>query len=775
MGNYAVIGKRIPPIDGRAKATGEAKFTVDLHLPGMLYGKILRSPFPHARIRGIHTEKAEKIKGVKAILTGVDLPVNKKYSLFTPLPELYDQTALAVDKVRYIGDEVAAVAATDEWTAEEALELIDVEYEELPAVFDPYEAMEPGAPLIHEHAKRNISRAARFHHGDVDKAFAEAHYVREDHFRTQPTTHCAMEVHGAVAHWDQSGKIAMWSSTQSPFKTAETLSHYLDIPLNKIRVTKQFVGGGFGGKADGLFPLDAIAVLLSRKAGRPVKVINTREEEFCTTRRRHPYWITLKTGVTREGLLIAVDAKAVADTGAYNSWGPAIIGRAGVQIFMGYRVSNVRYEGYNVYTNHFPSGAFRGWGNLQMRFAADSQMDLIADELGMDPMELRLKNTHEPGDVMPNKAWISSCAIKECIRRVSKSERWKEKRGSMKGNRGVGAGIWAYVSGSRYNPYDAAAAIIKVSEDGTATLFTGATDIGQGSNTTLAQIMAEELGMRMEDITVISGDTEMTPFDFGTYSSRVTYISGNAVKAAAEDVKKQVFPYVAEKLEANLDDLTARDGRIFVKGSPSQGMTFRDAVKGCLYANDRQIIGRGLYSPPTVIVDQKTYEGHSSPAYGFGVNIVEVDVDRETGRLEVVRIAGSHDCGQAINPMHAEGQLEGSAAQALGQAIYEEVIFDGGQVMNPSFLEYKVPTALDMPEIRTELVEEPDPGGPFGAKGMSEGSIIAVSPAIANAVYRAADVRCLELPITPEKILQALKRGDRRRATNRPATPKKRR
>ncbi|MCJ7595634.1 MAG: xanthine dehydrogenase family protein molybdopterin-binding subunit [Desulfobacterales bacterium] len=761
---YSIVGKRVPPIDGRLKATGEAVFTVDMKLPGMLYGKILRSPFPHARILNINADRARSLPGVRAVITGADVP-HKKFSLFTSLPQLHDQPALAIDKVSYIGDEVAAVAATDEWIAEEALELISVEYEEFPPLFDPQEAMAPGAPRIHEHVERNISRTARFHHGDVDQAFGEAYYIREDTFATQPTSHCAFEVHAAVAQWDPSGKLTLWSSTQSPFKTAETLAYYLDMPLNKIRVTKEFVGGGFGGKADGLFPIDAIAALLSRKTGRPVKIVNTREEEFCSTRRRHPYTITLKTGVKRDGTLLAVEAKAIADTGAYNSWGPAIIGRAGVQLIMGYRLPNVRYEGQNVYTNHTPSGAFRGWGNLQMRFAADSQMDMIAEALGVDPVEIRLKNAHHTGDVMPNKAWISSCAMPECIRRVSAREGWKERRGRMPRNRGLGAGIWAYVSSARQMAHDATAAVIKVFEDGTVTLFTGATDIGQGSNTTLAQIVAEVLGIEIEEISVVSGDTETTPFDFGTYSSRVTYISGNAVKAAAEDVTKQLFAYVAEDLEADVSDLVARGGRIYVKGSPSRGMSFRDGVRGCLYAKEFHILGKGLYTTPTVMVNQETYEGHSSPAYEFGADIAEVEVDRETGQVRILRIAGAHDCGQAINPMHAEGQLEGSAFQGLGQSLYEELILENGQVMNPSFLEYKVPTALDMPEIRTELVEEPDPGGPFGAKGMSEGSIIAVSPAIANAVYHAVGVRCKELPITPEKVLQALKEKDKGGAT----------
>jgi 4-hydroxybenzoyl-CoA reductase alpha subunit len=752
-----VIGKRVPSIDGKVKATGEAKFTVDVQLPGMLYGKILRSPYPHARILHTETEKAKRLKGVRAVITGGDVP-KVKFGHFTHLPQTMDQYGLAIEKVRYIGEEVVAVAAVDEWTAEAALESVSVEYEELPAVFDAEEAMNPGAPIIHEHVEGNISRIARFQFGDVDKAFKDAYYTREDKFTTQPVTHCAFEVHASIAHWDQAGKITLWSSTQSPFKVAEGLSYVFGIPLNKIRVIKPFVGGAFGGKVDGIFPIDFCAVVLSKKTGRPVKIVNTREEEFMTTRRRHPFVITLKTGVKKDGTLLAIDAKAIADGGAYNSLGPAIIGRAGVQLIMPYRLSNIRYEGYHVYTNKSVSGAMRGWGSLQMRFAADSQLDTIAKDLGIDPAEIRLRNGHHPGDIMPNQARITSCALIECIKEASENENWKERRRKMPDGRGMGMGCWAYVSGAKQLAHDSTAAIIKVFEDGTATLITGASDIGQGSNTTMAQIAAEALGIRLEDITVVSGDTEVTPLDLGTFGSRVTFISGNAVKIAAEDAKKQLFEFVAEQLEANISDLVSLDRRIYVRGSPEKGMDFSQAVKGCLYSKRGQnILGRGNYNPDTVVINQMTYEGHSSPAYGFGAQIAEVMVDRETGQVRVLKIGGAHDCGVAINPMHAEGQLEGASFGGLGQALYENLLAERGLIMNPSFLEYKVPTALDMPEIQTTLVQVPDPGGPFGAKGMSEGCQIAPAPAIANAVYHAVGIRIKDLPITPEKVLEGLK------------------
>jgi 4-hydroxybenzoyl-CoA reductase alpha subunit len=760
MSTYSVVGKRTPPIDGRAKVTGEAKFTVDLQVPGMLHGKILRSPHPHAKIVHIDTERARRLKGVKAVLTGHDVP-KVKFGVFAHLPRTLDLSALAFDKVRYIGDEVAAVAAADEWVAEEALRLLSVEYEELPAIFDPEEAMKPGAPLIHEQAERNISRDPRFHFGDVDKAFKEAYYIREDRFVTQAIAHCPFEVHASLAHFDQSGRITLWSSTQAPFRIAESLSYVLHIPLNKIRVIKPFVGGGFGGKSDGLFPIDLCAVLLSRETGHPVRIANTREEEFMTTRRRHPFVITLKTGVQKDGKLLAVDCKAIADGGAYNSWGPAIIGRAGVQLFMMYRLSNVRYEGYRVYTNKTPSGAMRGWGNLQMRFAADSQLDMIAEEIGIDPVEIRLRNAHHRGDLMPNKARISSCAFTECVQKAS--EDWSDRKRKQEGkqDQGTGMGCWAYVSSAKQLAHDSAAAMIKVFEDGTATLMTGASDIGQGSDTTLAQIAAEELGVLLDDVTVISADTMITPLDFGTFASRVTFISGNAVKAAAEDARKQIFEFAARRLEASPADLVSRERNIFVKGSPERSVSVAQAVKECLHSKQAQhILGRGSYNPDTVVVDQLTYEGHSSPAYGFGAQKAEVKVDRETGRVEVLRIKGAHDCGVAINPMSAEGQLEGAAINGLGQALYEDLITEKGLVMNPSFLEYKVATAMDVPEVMTALVEDPDPEGPFGAKGMSEGCQIAPAPAVANAIYDAVGVRVNALPITPAMILDLLARKE---------------
>jgi 4-hydroxybenzoyl-CoA reductase subunit alpha len=756
MEDYSVISKRIPSIDAKVKATGEAKFTVDIQLPGMLYGKILRSPYPHARILRIDAEKAKRVQGIRAVITGDDVP-KVKFGVFTHLPQSLDQYGLAIDKVRYIGEEVAAVAAVDEWTAEEALELISVEYEELPAVFDPEEAMKPCAPLIHENMERNINRAVRFQFGDVDQGFKEAYYVREDRFVTQPVNHCALEVHASIAQWDQTGKITLWSSTQNPFKTAEILSYVLGTPLNKTHVIKPFVGGGFGGKVDGLFPIDLCAVLLSKKTGRPVKIVNTREEEFIATRRRHPFIITLKTGVKKDGTLLAIDCKVIADGGAYSSWWPAI-GRPGVQLFMQYRLPNIRYEGCRVYTNKSVSGPMRGFTNLQTRFAADSQLDIIAEELGIDPVEIRLKNAHHPGDVMPNKGRITSCALIECIQKASESEGWKERRAKMPKNHGMGIGCWAYVSAARWLAYDSTAAIIKVFEDGTATLITGASDIGQGSNTTLAQIMAEELGIGLDDITVVSGDTEITPLDLGTFASRVTFISGNAVKAAAKDVKEQLFEFAAEQLEANMSDLVCKARRIYVKGSPEKGMTFSQVVKGCLYSKqERHILGRGNYNPDTVMFDPVTYEGNPTPAYSFGAHIAQVEVDQETGQVRVLRIGGANDCGTPINPMQVEGQLEGAISGALGQVLYEDLITERGLVMNPSFLEYKIPTTLEMPEIKNVIVDNSDPEGPFGAKGVGEGCQISCAPAISNAIYHAVGVRIKELPITPEKILERLK------------------
>lgn len=749
MRDFSVVGKRLPRVEGVIKATGEAKYTADLTFPGMLFGKILRSPYAHAKILNIDVSRAKKLSGVRAIITGKDT-LGISYGVRQDLPETLDELPLAMDKVRFIGDEVAAVAAVDEDIAEEVLDLIEVEYEELPAVFDPEEAMEPGAPKIHDHADYNISMERFLNYGDVEKAFKESYHIREDTFTTQAVNHAPLETHGAVALVDHSGKITLWASTVGPWVLRYPLAKTLGVPESKVRVIKPHVGGSFGSKAE-LFPLEFCAALLAKKTGKPVKIVHTREEEFYCTRRRHPMRFNLKTGVKKDGTVLAVDCYYVIDNGAYNAVGPIVLQISHAMLSGGpYRILNVRNKGLLVYTNNPIGGAMRGLGAVQMRFAMDSQMDMIADDLGMDQVEFRLKNALKPGEITPNQFEITSCGLTECIEKAKESSGWKGAGRTFPPYHGIGIACSTYLTGAPW-PFNASAAFIQLQADGGVSLLSGASDAGQGSDSVLCQIVAEELGVELEDIRITSGDTELTPPDPGTYSSRVTFLAGNAVKRAAADARRQLFEVVAEKLEANVEDLEARHRRIYVKGSPERGMTFAEAVQLSLYLKKTPLLGRGFYTPPTFLGGTNL-----SPTYSFGANISEVKVDSGTGEIRFLKSTDAHDCGFAINPMAVEGQLEGSIAGGEGQALYEECIMEKGKMLNPSFLEYKIPTALEVPQTKTIIVETIDPEGPFGAKEAGEGVQVSPAPSIANAIFNATGVRIKDLPITPAKMLKGL-------------------
>ncbi len=749
MPDYATVGKRLPKVDSQVKVTGEARFTADMTLPKMLHGKILRSPHPHARILSVDTTGAERLMGVKAVITGKDT-LGVRFGIHA------DQQALAVDKVRYIGDEVAAVAATHEDLAEEALSLIKVEYEPLPAVFDPLEAMKPGAPQIHEGVENNISANPEYSVGDVEKGYAESDYIREDVFTTQPQYHCTFEPRSALASYDTTGKLTIWSSNQAPYPISQDLAKTLGMPHGKVRMIKPFMGGGFGAKRE-MLAADFCASLLSIKSGRPVKIVYTREEEFIGTRRRHPMHLTLKTGVKKDGTLKAKELTIVADGGAYNSRGPAVVTLAGMELASLYRCNNVKFKGYHVYTNNPIGGPFRGFGQVQLRFADEVQLDMIAEAIGIDPVELRLKNAVQSGDVTASKRRITSCGFSDCLRKVADKAGWKKKRGSSTPNRGVGIACNDYVVGARSaGGPDSSSALVKLHDDGSVTLLTGAADIGQGSDTTLSQIAAEELGVALEDVRITSADMEITPTDLGSFGSRVTFTAGNAVKMAAADAKRQLFEVVAEKLEANIDDLEAKEGRVYVKGNPEIGLSISEAVQEGILGKGTHILGRGSYSAPSDPWDYQSGQGNLSPAYSYGAQIAEVEVDPTTGRIDVLKVTAACDCGFAINPMGLEGQIEGAIVCGTGMALYEDWSHENGLTLNPSLLEYKIPTSLDSPAVDSILVEPIDPLGPFGAKGVSEGAQVPVVAAVANAVYNAVGVRIKDLPITPEKILKAL-------------------
>jgi len=778
MGELLVVGKGVPRVDARVKATGEAKYAVDIVLPGMLHGKFLRSPYAHARILNIDTSKAEKLPGVKKVITAKDLPEGNTG------PFVFDKPPLSRDEARYVGDEIAAVAAETAAIAKAALDLIEVEYEELPAVFDPEDAMKPDAPIIHENFSeyikvrgepkvekgiRNVAATVHQGSGDVEKAFAEADYIFEDQFTTPYVAHTCMEPHACVASFDASGKVTVWSSTQSVTFFRFGLAEIFKMPMNKVRVIQAFTGGGFGAKVDPL-PLDFCCVALSKMTGRPVKIAYTREEEFTAARGRFPYILDMKTGVKKDGTITARKVRVICDCGAYADMGPGTVQWGGHLHGSLYRIKNYCYDAVSVYTNKAYGTAFRGYGNNQNHFAGESQMDMIAERLEMNPVELRLKNATQTGDVTASGAVILSCGLSECIKKVStETAKWREeiKRKGVKDagvkRKGIGLACFAHASSSRFLPNcdaDFSAAYIRLNEDGTVHLAVGSNDIGQGSSTVMVQIAAEELGVRPEDVEIISADTEAAPLSLGSWASRETVMGGNAVIGAAKDAKRQLFEVAAKALEANVEDLEARDRRIYVKGSPDKGMSIAEVVLASIYTKGGQaIIGKAHFDADDEIPDRETGVGNMAQNYPFGAQAVEVEIDIETGKVEVLRVAAAHDLGRAINSILSEGQIEGGVIQAIGYALTEEIVFDNqGKISNPNFGDYRILTALDtaMP-VKSFFVEPIDPKGPFGAKGLGECTMIPTPPAIANAIYDAIGVRIKELPITPEKILNALK------------------
>lgn len=754
------VGKSVPRIDAREKATGEAKYVFDLKLPGMLVAKMLRSPHPHARILSIDTSAAEKLKGVRAVITAEDTLKIKFGSNEYFFPYTVDQLPLESEKVRYIGDEIAAVAAVDEETAEKALSLIEVKYQVLPAVFDPVEAMKPGAPQIHK-AMNNIGVMMPVHFGDPDKALKGSDYVREDIFYLQSAAHCALEPHGCVGQYEVStDRITLWTSTQAPFKVREALAKTLKMDVADIRVIKLNVGGGFGGKLE-MFPMDFSVCLLSKKSGGfPVKIVCTREEEFSFTRRKHPMIYKLKSGVKKDGTLMAITGEVIADGGAYCSYGPTVVAAAIMRIFMVYKIEHFHIMGFRAYTNNPVCGAIRGFGGVQSGFAFESHMDMLARGIGMDPVEFRLKNATDPDTMTVNKLIISSNGLKECIKQAASASDWKNKYNKRQdAARGIGIAIAADVMGSKmYKAHESAGSIIKVEEDGSVYLFTGAADTGQGSDTALAQIAAQELGTCYERIRVKAADTEITPFDTGSFASRVTFISGNATKNAALDAKRQILEVVAQELKIDKEDLDIKDEQVVKKDNGSLVMSFDQAVALCYSFNyGCPVIGRGSYNPKTTPIDFRTGQGNISASYGFEAQIAEVQVDKKTGKVRVLKMYDVHDIGYPINPTSVHGQIEGSMIMGLGYTLHEDLRFKDGKVLNPSFSKYRIPRSVDSTTIESIFVQTHDSQGPFGAKGMGEASLLPTAAAIANAIYDAVGVRIKDLPITPEKVLKALK------------------
>ena len=809
MPDFSIIGKPIAMVDAAGKTTGAGKYADDFSLPGMLVGKILHSPYPHARIRRIDTSRARALDGVVAIVTGEDAP--NQYGI---LPVGHDETALAVEKVRYVGDNVACVAAISEEIAECALELIDVEYEPLPAYFDPEESMKAERDLIHENRPHNLEKD--YHHvfGDPDKGFAEADYVHEARYIANEVTHAAMEPHCTLANFDldpytgKLGRLTVWSSTQVPYYLQHKLSLVLEMPMSQIRVIKPLVGGGFGGKSE-IIPLEIIAAVAARAARAPVKITYTREEVFWAHRGRPRTIIDLKTGVKNDGRVTAVACKVIQDGGAYCSYGVVTILYSGALLGALYDIPNIRYDGYRVLTNKPACGAMRGHGTVNVRFAFESQMDEIAVKLALDPAAVRQVNLLKPPTVTVNGLRVLSYGLPECIDQVVQRSGWYERKGKLPKGRGLGVACSHYVSGAANSiirsdmPHSTVN--IKIDRDGGVVVYTGAAEIGQGSDTMTAQIVAEVLGCGLARVKVIAADTDLTPIDLGSYSSRVTFMSGNAALRAAEDVKKNIVSAAAKAMNCAAEDVEMRDDRVWKRGTtssdfeqdsasghvdgqilrgsvlqtrkdagPKEHMSFEEAVVAAIDFHGA-LTGTGSYAPPVEARGGK-HKGAGvgpSPAYSYSAQVAEVSVDEDTGEVTVHKIWAAHDCGRALNPVAVEGQVIGSVWMGLGQALQEEMVWKDGLLMNPGMLEYRSPSSAESPDIECIIVESVDPEGPFGAKEAGEGSLAATIPAISNAIYDAVGIRLRESPFTPERILAALraKKGMKRIAMTESVDP----
>ena len=806
MTEFSIIGKPIAMVDAAGKTTGAGKYTDDLCLPGMLVGKILHSAYPHARITRIDTSRAEKLDGVVAVVTGKDAPT--PYGI---LPVGHDEHALALDKVRYVGDNLACVAAVSEDIAEKALELIDVEYELLPAYFDPEGSMKAETDLIHDNKPHNIEKD--YHHvfGDPDKALAEADYVAEGRFIANEVTHAAMEPHSALAsfeldpHTGKLGRLTVWSSTQVPYYLQHKLSLVLEMPMAQIRVIKPLVGGGFGGKSE-VIPLEIIAAIAARAARAPVKITYNREEVFWAHRGRPRTIIDLQTGVKKDGVINAVKARVVQDGGAYCSYGVVTILYSGALLGALYDISDIAYDGYRVLTNKPACGAMRGHGTVNVRFAFESQLDEIAAKLNLDPAEIRRRNLLKPPCITINGLRVQSYGLPECIDQVVERSKWKERKGKLPRGRGLGIGCSHYVSGAANSiirsdmPHSTVN--IKIDRDGGVIVYTGAAEIGQGSDTMTAQIAAETLGCSLARLKVVAADTDLTPIDIGSYSSRVTFMAGNATLRAAEEVKKQIASAAARKMKCPPDELVFRDDEVYrrdlggegarathseasasgrvegqiLRGSlqqkrkdegPKDWMTFEEAVVAAIDFHGA-LTGTGSYAPPPEARGGK-HKGAGvgpSPAYSYAAQVAEVSVDEETGEVTVHKVWAAHDCGRALNPVSVDGQIIGSVWMGLGQALEEEMVWKDGMLMNPGLLEYRSPSAIESPEVEPIIVESIDPEGPFGAKECSEGSLAATIPAIANAIHDAVGIRLRECPFTPERVLTALRAQNKAKPIN---------
>jgi len=762
---YTVVGKEARRVDGIEKVTGRALYTGDLQLPGMAYAKILRSPVAHARLVKVDASKALELTGVIATLTRDDIKqFNYKYGA-----TYKDQSIVAVDKVRYVGDPVAAVLAKDPALAEEALDLIEVEYDELPKVTNIEEAIAPGAIQVHEgdvaraemrgsvygaperFNGTNICYYLGFSRSDVEKGFAESDIVFEDTFRFQKVQHYSLEAHINIAHYD-GDKLTVWASCQDPFTLRDHLSGIFRLPLSRVRVIVPYVGGGYGGKL--YVKAEPIAAALSWKTRRPVKLALAVNESFKTVT-RHPARVTVKTGVMKDGRLVARECQVYMDTGAYADAGPRVTQKAGYRSLGPYKIPYAKVEAHGVYTNTVPAGAFRGFGALQVTWAYESQMDMIADRLGVDPLDFRLKNLLKKGDLYTAGDTPVDCDLKEGLLKVADAIKWRQK--SAKPNRAKGISCCIKDAGGTYK---VAGATVKMSSDGSVVLLTGTVEVGQGPRTALSQVVAEELGLNLDRIAVAQLDTDVTPYDISTSASSSMVVMGTAVQRAAQDAKKQLLQCAAKVLKKKAGWLTIKEGKVYDKAN--EGVSYGKVIVDFFGSKAGEIIGKGLYKDKT---SKKAILGSTTTFWEVGWGAVEVEVDPETGVIRLLNYVSAADAGKAINPDQCIGQDEGAVMFGIGHTLMEEMVYEDGQLLNPNLVDYRVPTFQDLPEhLHTILIENGNGPGPFGSKGLGEGGLLPVASAVANAVSRAIGVRIQTLPLTPPNVWRAIQAKQQARA-----------
>jgi CO/xanthine dehydrogenase Mo-binding subunit len=763
-----LIGKPVPKLDAPEKATGLARYIEDIRLPRMLHGKILFAGRPHARILNVDISAAQAMPGVRAVITGSDIEL-------VPFGFGQDNTALKLDKVTCIRDEVAAVAAETPEIAAEAVKQIRVTYQDLPVVTSPEEALAEGAPVIHPKTPDNTPFRYDYSHGDVLEGIRDSDVIVEDTYVLQRVAHCCLGTSGIIAEFDADGRLTLHSLTQVPFLYKHDLSRIVGVPAEKVRVVQPPIGGGFGSKLD-IHPFEPVCVFLARATSRPVRLVFSREEEFTATPTRQPAVIHLKSGARKDGTFTFRDVRMTLDNGGRTSWGattPWIMMRTFSSL---YRVPHVRQHVDVVYTNNIYACAFRGYGNPQATFALESQVDRLADELSMDPLQLRLKNAQEPGETTGQGMYLRTCGLKECLQTAARNAGWEEKRQNIKTSkrqnvetskgrnvvRGIGmASLFHVGGGAKIYRSDGCGTILKIDDFGGITVLTGSSEIGQGSETVIAQIVAEELGLPIKNIRVINNDTDLTPWDVGAHASRTTFIAGNSALRAAREARRKLLGAAADRLQRKPEELDLLEGKVVDRSNGKPLESIGKIIRGIHFgAKNDLIMTTDFYEPPSTPPDEH-HKGDISACYAFGTHVAEVEVDLDTGVVKVLKICAAHDVGRVINRLGIEGQLEGGIAQGIGYCLTEELKVEGGRILNPTFTDYKLPAATDLPELDVSFVETRDPAGPYGAKGIGESPLIPVAPAIANAVYNATGVQITELPLTPERVLTKLKEARR--------------